>query len=169
MLHLACALMCLRFLDPAAGDASRVFATCVDLDAEALLATARRAERSGLHDRMAFLEGNAVPVEGEGVSVRPQHIVYALGLWEYLSDDRAVALLDWAFQCLIEGGAVVVTNLDAANPDRALMEHLLDWKANHRTSDELGDLFTRSRFATRPEIIASEGAGVMHFAQGIKR
>ncbi len=141
------------------GNAAHVFATCVDLDAEALLVTARRAEGSGLGDRMAFLEGDAVPVDGEGVSVRPQHVVYALGLWEYLSDDQAVALLDWSFQHLIDGGAVVVTNLDPANQDRLLMEHLLDWRVNHRTGDDVRALFARSRFAPETPQLSVEPSG----------
>jgi extracellular factor (EF) 3-hydroxypalmitic acid methyl ester biosynthesis protein len=125
---------------------SRLVTTCVDLDDDALLAAAGRAERLGIGDRMTFLHGNAVPVDGEGIALRPHHVISAVGLWEYLGEDEAVAFLDWAHGHLVPGGSVVVTNLAAGNPDRALMEHLLDWRVHHRTVDDVRRLFGRSLF-----------------------
>jgi len=107
-------------------DGARVQATCLDFDAQALFEAARRGERSGLTERLTLLQGNAAGAEGEGISLPPQHLIYALGLSEYLSDDKVVSALDRSYDALIAGGAVVITNLNSTSPDRELMEHILD-------------------------------------------
>ncbi len=152
----------LRVASLASGSAAELFvfferrpdadgiAMCVDVDDEALLTSARRAEAARLGDRMAFVLGNAVPGEGESFSLLPQHLVYALGLCEYLGDEQVVAMLDRCHSMLAPGGRVLVGNLATGNPDRHLMAHLLDWQAYHRSAEELRALFARSAFADRP-------------------
>jgi CRP-like cAMP-binding protein len=149
----------------AAPDAASVNASCVDIDSHALLATARRAERSGLSDRITLIQGNAVPSAGEGVALQPQQIVYALGLCEYITDEQVVSLLDRTFDVLVNKGSVIITNLAASSPDRELMEHVLDWKANHRTAEELRSLFARSRFGQRPVDIFADETDVTLFVR----
>jgi hypothetical protein len=136
--------------------AARVRATCVDLDPEALLTTARTAQQRGLSDRVMCLRGNAVPVAGESLALPPQQIIYALGLWEYLRDDQAVAFLDWAHDHLVDDGLLIVTNLQPANPDRLLMAHLLDWRVTHRSVDDVQRLVAQSRFRAQAPTLAIE-------------
>jgi hypothetical protein len=148
--------------------ATSVAASFIDLDSQALLATARRAERNGLTERVTLIQGNALPTAGESITLLPQHVVYALGLCEYLNDEQVISLLDRIHGLLIAGGSAVVTNLAAENPDRGLMEHVLDWKANHRTPDELRSLFARSLFAEATVEIATDESNVTLFAQCAK-
>jgi CRP-like cAMP-binding protein len=149
-------------------DGVGVRATCVDIDDRALLTTARRAERGGLTERLTLLQGNAVASEGEGFSLPPQHVIYALGFCEYLADDQIVLLLNKAFAALIPGGIVVVTNLNSTNPDRELMQHVLDWKANHRTADLLRALFAQSQFGEQPVDVFADETDVTLFARCAK-
>ena len=148
-----------------APEAASVSASCVDMDLQALLATARRAERFGLTGRLSLIQGNAVPsAGGEGVWLPPQHVIYALGLCEYLSDEQIVLLLDRAFEVLVDGGSVIITNLAVTSPDRKLMEHVLDWKAHHRKREDIRSLFGRSRFGQRPVESFCYETGVTLFA-----
>ena len=148
-----------------ADTSGRVFATAVDLDGEALHALSGRLAGSGAEERFTFMQGSAVPTDGEGVRLLPQSIIYALGLCEYLTDDQVTATLNSAFDALSPGGVLVVTNLDPVNPDRELMEHLLDWKANHRTAAETTALFAASRFSGRPVDVSHDETGVTLFAR----
>ena len=152
----------------ATADAAAVSASCVDIDSQALLATARRAERDGLAERISVIQGNAVPAAGEGASLLPQHVIYALGLCEYLSDEQVVLLLNGAFDVLVDRGSIIVTNLGSTSPDRELMEHVLDWKANHRSAEDLRSLFARSQFGPRPLDIFADETDVTLFASCTK-
>lgn len=129
---------------------ANVVATCVDQDEQALIAGARRAERQRLQDRMSFLFGSAVPSEAATLSLGPHHLVYALGLCEYLADEQVVAMLDLAHATLLPGGRLVLTNLAPGHADQELMGNLLHWQARHRDRDALRALFARSRFAGQP-------------------
>jgi CRP-like cAMP-binding protein len=139
---------------------AHVVATCVDRDEEALIACARRAEGLRLHDRLSFLLGNVVPSEAAGLSLRPQHLVYALGLCEYLADDEVVAMLDLAHETLLPAGRLIVTNLAQGQADQALMGNLLHWPARHRSEEQLRSLFARSRFAGQPLALTLDDAQV---------
>jgi extracellular factor (EF) 3-hydroxypalmitic acid methyl ester biosynthesis protein len=96
----------------------------------------------------------------EGFRPTVQQIVYALGLGEYLSDERINSLLNWAYDVLVPGSSVIITNLASSNPDRALMEHVLDWKAHHRTAEDLRSLLTQSQFGRQPVDILADEADV---------
>jgi extracellular factor (EF) 3-hydroxypalmitic acid methyl ester biosynthesis protein len=141
---------------------------CVDLDSQALLHAAQRAEAAGLGGRMAFVLGPALPAEDEPAAPHPQHRVYALGLCEYLGDEQVVALLNHVHQTLAPGGEVLLGNLASGQPDRLLMQHLLDWPARHRTPDELLALWERSAFAAQPLSIELDSAGVSLFLRGFR-
>ncbi len=149
-------------------EAAALSASCVDIDSQALLATARRAERRGLTERVTLIQHNAVPSAGDGVLLLPQHVVYALGFCEYLGDEQVVSLLDRTFDALVDGGSVIITNLAATSPDRELMEHVLDWKAHHRTPEDLRSLFGRSQFGRRPVDLFTDETDVTLFAHCAK-
>lgn len=121
-----------------------------------------------MSERVTLVQGNALPAAAENIALPPQDAVYALGLCEYLGDDQVVALLDRMHGLLLAGGRAILTNLAADNPDRGLMEHVLDWKANHRTADALRSLFARSLFANATVEIATEETGATLFAQCTK-
>jgi CRP-like cAMP-binding protein len=139
---------------------ANLVATCVDLDEQALIAGARRAESQRRQERMSFLFGNAVPSEAASLSLGPHHLVYALGLCEYLADDQVVAMLDLAYSTLLPGGRLVVTNLAQGHADQELMGNLLQWHARHRSRDEMRALLARSRFAGQSVELSLDDAQV---------
>jgi len=88
-------------------------------------------------------------------------VIYALGLCDYLSDRPGSESCSTGFTIhLSPGDWVVLTNRDAASPDRAFTEHILDWPVMHRTQEQFAGLFARSRFADLSLEISREDAGV---------
>ncbi|KQP12335.1 class I SAM-dependent methyltransferase [Pseudorhodoferax sp. Leaf267] len=62
--------------------------------------------------------------------------VYCAGLFDYLSDKVCNRLLEYFVGRTRPGGGVLVTNVHGRNPDRHVMEHLLEWHLIYR--DEAG-------------------------------
>jgi extracellular factor (EF) 3-hydroxypalmitic acid methyl ester biosynthesis protein len=147
-------------------DGIDLHATCLDVDAEALAYTSAAASHAQVSDRFRFVHANAVKVAlgRDNVELGEQDLMYSVGLIDYLRDDLVVALLDWIHDRLRPGGTVIVGNFDVANPDKAFMDHLLEWRLIHRTSAELEALFRRSKFADTPLKVCTEATGINLFA-----
>ncbi len=156
--------------DLLAGDSRALYVTCIDADADAVLINTEEARRRQFSDRVTFLQADLSDlVAGRGsVSLGPQQVVYGLGVCDYLNDDEVVHLLNWVHGRLANGGWALLTNRDAASPDRAFTEHILDWPVVHRTADELRRLFAESKFAGPSVKMGREESGVTLFAYGQK-
>lgn len=141
-------------------------ATCLDIDDQALGYARGIAAAVGITGRVSFVQANAVKLAlGRDTLVLPaQDLIYSIGLIDYLADHLVVKLLDWIYSSLRPGGLAVVGNFDVDNPDRAFMDHLLDWKLIHRSPQNLLDLFAQSAFGTAPVQIRREGTGINLFA-----
>ncbi|MEL6911870.1 MAG: cyclic nucleotide-binding protein, partial [Cyanobacteria bacterium J06598_4] len=57
----------------------------------------------------------------------------------------------------------ILGNLHAANPDRVLLEHILEWESSYRCVEDLQSLFSRSKFRSLPLSIQSDEYGVELF------
>jgi extracellular factor (EF) 3-hydroxypalmitic acid methyl ester biosynthesis protein len=168
----------LRVTSIASGPAREVFdamaegtgidmhATCLDVDAEALAYTKAAAIRSQVADRFCFVQANAVKVAlgRDAVHLPAQDLMYSVGLIDYLRDEHVVSLLDWIHDRLRPGGTVIVGNFDVGNPDKAFMDHVLDWRLIHRSTSQLEALFGRSKFADAPLEVRTESTGINLFA-----
>ena len=154
-----------------ASPARLLYLTCIDADADDLTAAADSAAQLGCADHITFLEADLLDmIDGVGpISLGPQHVIYGLGVCDYLTDEHVKALLDWAYDLLSAGGWLIVTNREAANPDRAFIEHILDWPAVHRTQDEITSLFSQSKFRGLPVEIIAEETGVNLIARCCKK
>jgi len=58
--------------------------------------------------------------------------------------------------------------LHPSNPDKAFMDHVLDWHLIHRSEAEINLLFAASKFRDGCARFVYEAEGVMMFAEGIK-
>lgn len=146
-------------------------ATCIDIDNQALTYAAGIAEVMSVTDHFSFAQDNVVRLaHGRGKTVlHPQHMIYSIGLTDYLRDDFVVKLLDWIYERLMPGGKVVIGNFDMSNPNKAFMDHVVEWELIHRTADDMRTLFARSRFQQTPVEVRAEDAGVNLFAVAVKR
>jgi len=150
----------------ASSDAPSIHATCIDIDGEAIAVAAERARERRVAEHITFARDNVIRLSrGRGrTSLPPQHLIYSVGLIDYLEDAHVVALLDWIHDRLRPGGSVIVGNMDVTNPDRAFMDHILEWRLIHRTADDLRALFARSRFGDAQVDVQMEAERINLFA-----
>jgi len=147
-------------------DRVSLFATCIDVDSQALAHTSAIANQLGVADQFVFAKDNVVRLaRGRGQTVLdPQALIYSLGLTAYLDDEAVVQLIDWAFDHLLPGGTLILGSVLPSNPDKVYMDHILEWRLIHRSADHLRDLFDRSRFRSTRVLLRAEPAGVDLFA-----
>lgn len=67
-------------------------------------------------------------------------LVWSAGLFDYLNDKLATALIAKMWQHTAEGGTMIVGNFHPRNPTRNYMEWCMDWILIHRTEAELKQL-----------------------------
>jgi extracellular factor (EF) 3-hydroxypalmitic acid methyl ester biosynthesis protein len=63
-------------------------------------------------------------------------IIYCAGLFDYLLDKTCLRLIEYFSHRLASNGKILVTNVHSNNPERNVMEHVLEWYLIYR--DELG-------------------------------
>lgn len=102
------------------------------------------------------------------LDVPMQDVIYSLGLSDYLTDDLVVKLLDVAYGLLRPGGIVIVGNFHESNPDKACLDHVLQWKLIHRSEADMHRLMTSSQFGAACEEILRDSTGVQMLAVGRK-
>ena len=68
-------------------------------------------------------------------------LIYCAGLFDYLSNQVCLRLMDILYARLAPGGLLVVTKVEPSNPLRNGMEHLLDWHLIYRTAAQMRALF----------------------------
>ncbi|MEL6441401.1 MAG: cyclic nucleotide-binding domain-containing protein [Cyanobacteria bacterium J06621_8] len=142
-----------------------VHVTCIDINHRDLSSAANTSHRLGFRDRLTFIQENLfLFAEGYSqVEIPPQKIIYSLGMANYLSDRELIRILDWIYHHLLPNGIAIIGNFHAANPDRILMEHLLEWHSIYRTAEDLEKLFARSKFRSLPLAVQSDEYGVELF------
>ena len=147
-----------------------VKATCLDIDLQALALVSDRRDQLGLKRQMRLEQANLVYLATgrSKLELAPQDLVYSIGLIDYFQDRFVVALLDWIHDRLAPGGKVVLGNFHPQNPDKALMDHVLDWKLIHRDEADMNRLFEASKFAQPCSELRFEEEGVNLFAMGVK-
>ncbi len=68
--------------------------------------------------------------------------VYCAGLFDYFTDSICRRLIALFYDWLAPGGLLCVTNIHPSNPQRHLMEYLLEWNVFYRTEKEFESLGT---------------------------
>ena len=139
----------------------------VDIDQEALGFVKEKRDRLDLVDQIGLVQSNLVHVARgrRTLELPPQDLIYSVGLIDYFADDIVIALLNTIFDLLKPGGRVLLGNFHPANPDKALMDHILDWKLTHRTEEDMHRMFRASRFGKSAGRIYYEGQGINLFAE----
>ena len=141
--------------------------TLLDIDPAALRFVHDRSSREGWrpHARLRCENLVRVATGRTSLDLRPQDLIYSVGLIDYLPDGLVVRLLDRIAGLLGPGGRVVLGNFHPRNPTRAMMDHLLDWRLIHRTEEEMAALFQASRFGRAPTRVFYEPQGINLFAE----
>ena len=95
-------------------------------------------------------------------------LVWSAGLFDYLNDRLATALIAKMWSLTAEGGQMIVGNFHPSNPTRNYMEWCLDWILIHRTEDELRELGIQAGIPADRITIDREPLGVCIFLRGKK-
>ncbi|MCC0175530.1 cyclic nucleotide-binding domain-containing protein [Waterburya agarophytonicola K14] len=136
--------------------------TCVDFNHQDLAAAANVAHKWGFRDRLTFIQDNLfLLAEGYShIDIPPQQMIYSVSMANYLSDRELIRIMDWIYDRLLPNGTIILGNFHAANPDRLLLEHILEWHSIYRSAEDLEKLFSRSKFRSLPVTIQSDEFGV---------
>lgn len=90
-------------------------------------------------------------------------LVWSAGLFDYLNDKLATALIAKMWCHTAEGGQMIVGNFHPRNPTRNYMEWCMDWQLIHRTEDELKQLGINAGIPEENITIEQEPLGVCIF------
>ena len=90
-------------------------------------------------------------------------MIYSLTIGNYLKDQEFIAILDWIYEHLLPNGTVILGNFNTSNPDRLLLEHILEWHFTYRSAEQLEKLFANSKFGSLPIEIEADEFGVELF------
>lgn len=148
-------------------DKSRLEATLVDIDYQALAFVADRCDRAGLRKSVRLLQSNLVylALGRDALDLEPQDLIYSIGLIDYFEDRFVVLLLDWIHDLLAPGGRTIVGNFHPRSPVKAIMDHILDWRLIHRTEEDVDRIFAASKFGRVCTRIQTEDEGINLFAE----
>jgi CRP-like cAMP-binding protein len=122
--------------------------TCLDVDPDALAAGQRIAQGVGLGERFQWVRADVIRLAAGAAPVQPapQEVIYGDGVLDTLSDAQAIALLGWIHVHLQPHGLLLLSATAPSCPDRALFDHILDWRLRYRGAEELMALVRASPF-----------------------
>jgi SAM-dependent methyltransferase len=95
-------------------------------------------------------------------------LVWSAGLFDYLNDRLAAALLRKMWDSTAEKGEVIVGNFHTSNPDRAWMEWCGDWHLIHRDEEDMRDICHRAGVPTDSIQFHYEPTGINMFLRILK-
>jgi extracellular factor (EF) 3-hydroxypalmitic acid methyl ester biosynthesis protein len=126
--------------------------TLMDFSKEALQFAETKIQQqkalSGSKIELVFVEKSIDELLRESIVLNreagaPQYdLVYCAGLFDYLTDSVCRRLIALFYDWLLPGGLLSVTNIHPCNPQRHLMEYLLEWNVIHRTERQFEQLAT---------------------------
>ncbi len=144
--------------------------TLVDVDQEALDHVRARLAQEGVDQylqrpiRLELRNFLHLCIGRQTLELPPQHLMYSIGLIDYFDDQIVTRLQRWIHDTLVPGGRSILGNFHTSNPTRGLMDHLLDWRLNHRDEAAMESLAETAGFASGQTQLRFEPAGVNLFA-----
>lgn len=88
--------------------------------------------------------------------------IYCAGLFDYLSDKVCIRLLSYFSEKLAPNGKILVTNVHTDNPEKNIMEHLLEWHLIYRNERSFPEILPKNRIN---ELIYKDKTGINIFAE----
>ncbi|HET6251645.1 MAG TPA: class I SAM-dependent methyltransferase [Tepidisphaeraceae bacterium] len=107
-----------------------------DQDADSLAHVSRAFAGKGVKT----VSGSVKSILGEKMWFEGFDLVYAAGLYDYLSERVAIRLTRMMFDMLAPGGRLLVANFAPTLPEVGYMETFMDWKLIYRTAEEMARL-----------------------------
>jgi len=107
--------------------------TALDQDRESLGVIDREYGRYGV----SIVPGTIGDVLRRAMRFRDLDLVYASGLFDYLQQPLARALVDAMFRMLAPGGRLLIANFTPDTSDAAWMETFMDWQLVYRDEEQM--------------------------------
>jgi len=150
-------------------DNNKIHALCLDIDPQALRYTDKMSKTFSHKAKVSFLKDNLIKwaLGTSTQNIEEQDIIYSGGLFDYLDDDLFLMLTNRCHEYLNPGGVLMIGNFKP-NPDKIFMDHLLEWRLIYREPQELTQLFEKSLFDKKVEILTENEAGIQLFAIAVK-
>ncbi len=141
----------------------RLAVTLLDLDAEALEHARRRLAGLLQDEQMTLVRDNLYRLADKPRAAAPlagSDMLICAGLFDYLADEPATALLRLFWQHLAPAGTLMVGNFAPHCPTRAYMEWIGNWYLVYRTADDLARLAERAGIPAACRRIGAERLGI---------
>ncbi len=133
-------------------------ADCIDLDENAIKYAAKLL---GAHSsKVNFFNKNILRFS----TPKKYDLVWSAGLFDYFNDDIFKRLMTRFLGNVKPGGELIVGNFCSTNPDINYME-LLDWKLNHRSTEDLIQLAMACGIKREQITVDKEPEGVNLFVR----
>ena len=141
--------------------------TLLDIDIQALAYVDELRSKQRLTGQITLRNENLISlILGRAkLELPPQHLVYSIGLVDYLNDKLVEKTLNYMHSVLAPGGRVILGNFHPLNPAKEFMDYVLDWKLIHRSEEEMNRLFVNSAFRKPCTRILFEEGGINLFAE----
>jgi extracellular factor (EF) 3-hydroxypalmitic acid methyl ester biosynthesis protein len=123
-------------------DVGKVQFTLLDQDPEALSQAAEVVDhvtkKLGVKPQATMVCTSVRTMLGKGKQDdRTYDFVYSMGLFDYLTDTTATAVLNWLYTRLAPNAELVVGNFHARNPSRVFMDYWADWTLWYRNEGQM--------------------------------
>lgn len=142
----------------------------LDFDIQALSFVNEKLTKINLNNQVELLNENIIYlITGKRkLEIEKQDFIYSIGLIDYLKDETVVKLINYIYKILKPGGKVILGNFHSANPNKAFMDYVLDWRLIHRDENDMNRLFNSSKFQKTCTKIFFEERKINLFAECIK-
>ena len=151
-------------------DPTRLKATMIDFDLQALAHVSERRDRHGLQRQISLTPANLIHLAlgRKTIDLAGQDLIYSIGLIDYFPDELVVKLMSLIHSLLRPGGKAILGNFHPANGCKAFMDHVLEWRLIHRTEADMDRLYSSSAFGRDCTNIRFEDQGINLFAECVK-
>jgi len=120
--------------------------TIVDFDPQGRAAVSARAASEGI--QLDVLKTSILRLASghQEFAMKEQDIIYSVTVGDFLDDRLLLRVLNDVYDKLRPGGEFLLSSLRSDNPDRALLDYVVNWKVAHRGEEDLKGLFKHSLF-----------------------
>lgn len=135
-----------KFLSSYDGDACNIEFFLLDQDINALkysqLSINKITRRKKQNPQLHFLTTSVRDVIKKGLKTDDFDLIYTAGLFDYLGDTTAYRTAEILFNALAPQGQLIIGNFDFSNPDKLMMDLIMDWPLIYRSRNDLLNLFS---------------------------
>jgi SAM-dependent methyltransferase len=143
--------------------------TLIDQEEEALSvayqASRREIGRRDLNAELNLLNLSFVQMLSEGLPLHEpgtQNLFFSVGIFDYLRESRAQAIIQTMYDLLAENGLIVIGNAVAPNEFYWAAEFVADWTLLYRTKEEMMGLAASLPESAETDVVA-EPSGAYYF------